>query len=420
MDPVKVPEGRPSPYRFVVLAALFLATMAIELQWLAHAPVASAAQAFFGFDSVAPVNRLADVYMLVYLAACLPASWVIDRLGTRVGIGIGATLLAVFAVVKGVWADDYAVVLGAQAMLAVGQPFLINAPTAVASRWFPVGERGTAVGLASLAQFAGIILAMVVTPLAIQAGGTPDPSRIPRVMQAYGWASLAAAVACLLLYRAGPGETAALRERAGAALGLGNGAGAVRRVLGMRDLRRTLLLFLVGLGIFNALTTCIDGLARGKGLDAEQGGLVGGMILVGGVAGAVLLPLLSDRLRRRKVVLVGALALAVPGLAGLAWADGFGASLAFAALVGFAITGAGPIGFQYAAEVGGPATESTSQGLMLLAGQVSGIVFVELMGHDAWIPPMMIAFVVLATGAVALGATLRESPAAGPRPPAPA
>ncbi len=219
---------------------------------------------------------------------------------------------------------------------------------------------------------------------------------------------------CLALLREGPGKAA--RD---ATAGLRSFLGGVRHILSLRDVRRTVLLFFVGLGIFNAVTTCIDGICRGKGLDIEQGGLVGAIMLVGGVVGAVVLPLISDRIRRRKAVLAAALAGVVPALAGLAWAPDYGTALAFSFALGFFVTGAGPVGFQYAAEVGGPSTESTSQGLMLLAGQVSGLLFVEAMGREAWIQPAMWVFVALSACGAALAVTLRESPAmqAGPSAP---
>lgn len=397
--------GVTSRYRWVVLFALFLVTMVSQIQWLAHAPIATAAQAFFGFEDVVPINRLAEMYMLIYLLACLPASWVIDRLGTRAGISFGAVLIGVASVVKGVYAESYAVVLAAQVALSVAQPFIINAPTAVASQWFPVAERGTAVGLASLAQFVGIILVMVITPMAIQAGDNTDPSLIPGIMAWYGWASLAAAVLCLALYREGKGF-----GTGAAGVGVRSFLGGVRHILSQRDVRRIVLLFLVGLGIFNAVTTCIDSICRTKGFDVDQSGLVGAIMLVGGVVGAVVLPLISDRIRRRKAVLAAALAGVVPALAGLAWTNDFGVAMAFSFMVGFFVTGAGPVGFQYAAEIGGESTESTSQGLMLLAGQVSGLIFVEAMGKDAWIAPVMWIFVGLSLASASLALTLKESP----------
>ena len=74
---------------------------------------------------------------------------------------------------------------------------------------------------------------------------------------------------------------------------------------------------------------------------------------------------------------------------------------------------AGPIGFQYAAEISYPAPESSSQGLLLLSGQISGIIFIFAM--DAFrtttgaMTPFMIAFIVLMLINVLLTLKLKES-----------
>ena len=43
---------------------------------------------------------------------------------------------------------------------------------------------------------------------------------------------------------------------------------------------------------------------------------------------------------------------------------------------GFFLLSSGPIGFQYGAEITYPVSEGTSNGFLLLAGQVSGILFI--------------------------------------------
>jgi hypothetical protein len=50
--------------------------------------------------------------------------------------------------------------------------------------------------------------------------------------------------------------------------------------------------------------------------------------------------------------------------------------------MGFFLLSAGPIGFQYGAEVANPAPEGTTNGLLLLMGQVSGIAFI--IGMDSF------------------------------------
>lgn len=78
--------------------------------------------------------------MLVYLVVCIPASYVIDTWGKRKGIGFGAFLAGVAGFLKGLFAANFTVVL------AIAQPFILNAITAMTVRWFPLKERGLAAG----------------------------------------------------------------------------------------------------------------------------------------------------------------------------------------------------------------------------------------------------------------------------------
>jgi hypothetical protein len=97
---------------------------------------------------------------------------------------------------------------------------------------------------------------------------------------------------------------------------------------------------------------------------------------------------------------------------GMTFAHSYGAMLASAAVLGFFMLGvAGPIGFQYGAEVGYPAPESLTQGLVLLAGQISGIFFVVGM-NVIGMQRGMIAFIVMCVVNIVLTLFVRESPAA--------
>jgi MFS family permease len=183
----------------------------------------------------------------------------------------------------------------------------------------------------------------------------------------------------------------------------------VLHLLRQRDMAIVVVLFFLGLGIFNAIATCIDQICESSRLTSADSGAVLGAMFTAGVAGAIAIPPLSDRLRRRKPFLVAATALTAPGLAGMAFGQSYVAMLVSAAVVGcFLLGAAGPIGFQYAAEVSHPAPESLSQGIVLLAGQVSGIFFVVGM-NAAGTRPFMIAFVGLALVNVVLALSLRES-----------
>ncbi len=81
-------------------------------------------------------------------------------------------------------------------------------------------------------------------------------------------------------------------------------------------------------------------------------------------------------------------------------------------VLGFFVMSAGPIGFQYAAEVSYPARESSSQGILLWVGQLTGMLFVAGMSVDnnLHLGSFMTAFAVLSILALAAVLMLRESP----------
>lgn len=407
-------------YRWVVLIVFMLINAAVEIQWLTHAPVARAAEAFYAgqFDpnSLLNIDFLAMSYMLVYLVVCIPASYIIDTYGIRVGIGIGAFLAGVCGIVKGVFGADFGIVMGAQIGLAVAQPFILNGVTALTVRWFPLKERGLAAGLSSLAQYLGIIIVMGVTPLlVVSSSGDPAYGRgIDRMLLIYGIITAIAAAAALVFLRERPPTPPSQEEYNPAPFTQG-----LKRILSLKDMRITMLLFFIGLGIFNAVSSMVDSIAGSLGV-VDSDGLIGVLMLLGGVVGALILPALSDKFLKRKLFLVLCIGGMVPGLFGLTFAGrlfadpgtAYGVALACSFILGFFVMSAGPIGFQYAAEVSAPAPESTSQGLLLLSGQITGLLFVAGMSikNNAYLGQFMLLFFVLAAAALGLVLFLKESP----------
>ena len=64
----------------------------------------------------------------------------------------------------------------------------------------------------------------------------------------------------------------------------------LRHILRQRDMVITIILFFIGLGIFNAVSSMVDSITASIGVK-DSNGLIGGLMLIGGVIGAVVLPL---------------------------------------------------------------------------------------------------------------------------------
>ena len=389
--------------RWIVLLAFMFVVAINQLLWITFAPITSSAARYYGVSDLS-IGLLSMSFMIVYIFISIPASWVIDTYGMRVAVGIGAALTGVFGLTRGLVAHNYTLVLMAQIGIAIGQPFILNAVTKVAARWFPVQERATASGLGSLAMYLGIVVGLALTPyLTIRSG-------IGSMLVTYGIVSVMAAVVFFGLARERPPTPPCppgQEERSLVTDGL-------RHILRQRDFVLLMLVFFVGLGVFNGVTTWIEDIVRPRGFSITQAGITGGLMVVGGVIGALILPSLSDRYRKRTPFIVLALAGATLGLVGITYATGYWLLLAAAFVLGFFLLSAGPIGFQYGAEIAYPAPEGTSNGLLLLMGQISGIVFI--LGMDSFkspatgsMSPSLIVLIGLMVLGLLLCTRLRES-----------
>lgn len=388
-------------YRWVVLGSFVLIACMTQVLWITFAPITSAAAQFYGKSDLM-IGLLSMSFMVVYILMFLPSAWAIDTWGFKAAVGLGAVLTGVFGLARGIFASNFTLVFISQVGLAVGQPFVIGSITKIAARWFPARERATASGLGTLALYLGPLAAMLLSPYVTLRVG------LPRLLLYYGIAAAAAAVVFLLLAREHPPTPAGPDERSRMLDGL-------KSMLRRRDFRLLLAIFFVGLGMFNAVSTWIEDIVRPRGFSIGQAGLFGGLMLTGGIAGAVVIPLFSDKLRRRKPFILFALIGLIPGLLGMTFAAGLPLLLLSSFVFGFCLLSAGPIGFQYAAEITHPAPEGTSNTLLLVMGQISGIAFIFAMdalktpGTGAMTLPL-VAMAALTAGCVLLAMALPESP----------
>jgi MFS family permease len=360
-----VPTYKVYPYRWVVLGAFMLVVATNQLLWITFAAVTGDAAAFYGVSHLS-IGLLSMSFMIVYIFFSIPASWAIDTFGMRTAVGIGAGLTGVFGLMRGLVGENYTLVLIAQIGIAVGQPFILNAITTVAAQWFPVGERAIASGFGSLAMYFGIVLGLALTPFLTLRSG------IEGMLLTYGVGAVVMVLGFIALARERPPtppNPPGQEDRSLVFEGL-------KQMLRMKGFVVLMAVFFIGLGVFNAVTTWIEDIVAPRGFSITQAGLTGGLMVSGGIVGALIIPALSDRARKRVPYLTIAVAGATLGLAGITFAPNYPLLLLSAFVMGFFLLSAGPLGFQYGAEITAPAPEGTSNGLLLLMGQISGILFI--------------------------------------------
>jgi MFS family permease len=351
-------------YRWVILGVFMLINLTLQILWICFAPITGPAARFYNVSEL-QIGFLAMSFMIVFVPLSLPVSWIIDTLGYRKSVNIGAIMIAVFGVLRGVFASNYTIVFISTMGLAVAQPFLMNAISTVAAKWFPVRERATASGLVIVASFLGIAVGEIVSPILFLKYG------IASMLLIYGIAAAVSTIIFIIFTREAPPEPPCPAGEETRALMLGG----FKDMIKMKDIWILMFLFLVGMGVFNGISTWIESIVRPKGFGISQAGNLGGALLIGGIIGAALIPMLSDKLHKRKDFLLAGVALSVPSLIGVVYAGSYWLLLASMFALGFFLMSLAPVGYQYAAEITHPAPEGTSNGLLNLAGQAS-VVFI--------------------------------------------
>lgn len=388
-------------YRWVIIAAIIPIIICTEMFWLTLAPISSMAGEFYGVGSM-EISLFTASYMIMYIIFAIPASWVIDKFGYRYSLIIGALLTVVFGLLRFVFAENFILVIIFQFIIAIGQPFLLNISTKVPANWFPENQRSIAAGLLTMAQYLGFVVAMVLSPILAQESG------IKGVFKVYAVIACICAALAIFLTREKPA--------------LPPGPEAEKEDMSLKSMVKlfrninfvyVLIIVFISMGIFNSLLTLIESILSPRGITMDQAGIVGAIFVIAGVAGAVLLPIISDKIKKRTPMFVVAIIIMVPLYLGMTYIVSFGIVAVVAGLAGFTIMGVAPILFQHGAEVAYPVKEGTSYGLILLMGQISGAVFVvmfEAISETAGSPviPMLI-FVILTAIEIPFTLKMKES-----------
>jgi predicted MFS family arabinose efflux permease len=286
--------------RWRPVAAYAMLAAATQLLWLTFAPLTTASAHHYHVSETA-IGWLAEIFPLFYVVLALPAGRLLDRAFHR-WLVVGALLTALGGLARLV-AADFAWALSGQLLVAVGQPFVLNAVTKVASEYLPPRLRPHGIALGSAGIFGGMLLALTLGTLF---GG----AHLTALLELQAAFAVAAAGALLFeLRRRGAADDEAA---------VGVGLIALREVWADRNIRVLSGLLFLGFGAFIALTTWLQALLHNYRVSSTTaGGLLVAMVLAGAVGAAALPPLVVNRGAERRVIaasvavtVVGALLLA--------------------------------------------------------------------------------------------------------------
>jgi len=331
--------------------------------WVYIAMVAPEVQTDLGLE-LADWGMLWSGIALGVLALSIPAGAVGDRFGTRRTVAGGLVLCGAALLLRAT-AGGFSTMWFSMVLLGCGFAFIFAiVPKAIGS-WFPPEQLGMATGL-SLAGlgFGQGIAALTTSRIVARLGGWRELTEV------LGYLTIALAVYWVLVVRDVP------RPAQGTTRPQGQISSTMRDVLRLREVRLIALCYLFYLGgHLGAAGYMPTYFMTVQGMSPEVAGFIYALGPWCFVVGSAIVPALSDRLGRRKIVFISAIL--VIGAAVFAQAFLVGLPLAVASAIWGICAGAAGLIFVVTLESPriGPALAGTALGAITCFGFLGGAVF---------------------------------------------
>ena len=251
-----------------------------------------------------PIDLLSITYLIVYVLFSIPSGWIIRKLGMRVTYWIASGLIIFGSMTKTLYLSSFKTVLFGQILLGLAQTFTLTSITETTSRWFPIRERGVAVGIIQASQYLSLALVMILSPLFV----VRSQKGIEQLMRLWAIISILLAAVSAALVRERPPSPSSTFEREEEM----KFSQALTSAFSRRSLRILIMEFATSWAVLMTVFIKIDEISEFLGF-ANSNGILAITMLIFGMVSAVVIPALSDRFRKRKVFYTFCALTAVPG-----------------------------------------------------------------------------------------------------------
>ncbi len=136
------------------------------------------------------------------------------------------------------------------------------------------------------------------------------------------------------------------------------------------------IVFLIGLGVFNTITKYIEQIVVPRGYDAIFAGIFRSIILIGGIIGCLVMSFLSDKFKKREILIILSCVIATISLFIISFAYDENLLYLFGFLFGFGLISAAPVALEYTIDITSPVSEASSNGFLMMFGQIGGVIFI--------------------------------------------
>ena len=153
----------------------------------------------------------------------------------------------------------------------------------------------------------------------------------------------------------------------------------IKLLLTNKNLVILLIVCFFALGVFNGLTTWLEPILKPNNVNAEEAGLIGAFMIVGGIVGSIIIPTLSDKLRVRKPFLALCCLAAMITIYPLCTMSSLNTLYLLGGVLGFFFLPGYALLLSMCEEMAGIEKAGAATGLLMMAGNAGAVVVIALM-----------------------------------------
>jgi cyanate permease len=281
--------------RWLLLLGVWLVYGAFGLVATSLAPLVLSIESDLQLSHAA-MGSVMGAWQLVYIGAAVPCGILLDRLGSRWALLLGALLVALSAYGRSA-ADGYWGLLAAVMIFGIGGPIVSAGAPKVIMQWFTGADRGLAMGIYMTGPAVGGVISLTLTHSVLLPFFDGDWRGVLRL-----WAVVAVVAGVVWWLIASTRVARAVDAEHSSAPRLPQRE--VLRGLLREPAVRLVLWMSVGVFLFNhGLSNWLPELLRAGGMSTVAAGYWAAVPTVVGIAGSLLIPRLATPARRFNILL---------------------------------------------------------------------------------------------------------------------
>ena len=371
------------PNKWLIIAGFSLLLGVNQFLWLTFATIVISTEAHFGVSEFF-ANLLTLMFPIIFVLLAIHSGKVLDNVGYKKIVSLAALLMLIGSIIRWLGADYYWTVFAGQLLIAIAQPYITNAINQVTSDWFNKSQIATVTGVIMGGMFLATALGAFAPAPLIEAFGFSGMLLINVIITAV------AVVGFLLVVAEKP-------KQQDSAISLQE----IESLLKNKRLWFISLAVFIAMGYFNGLSNWIAPILAPRGIDEATAGIITAMLIVGGILGALLIPLLSDYLQKRRIFLILATLVGASATYPLLYLTTGTTTLLLSFILGFFLLAGYPLLIAAAEDTVHASQAAKAVAMLMMMGNLGGVIMVLLMQGvkgltSSWIPTGWVLIIAVA------------------------